>query len=151
MADQNTELKSLLLAPGKRPVVVDDCARLIDEEVDSKGGLSGMAIKMTYKVVKALKPTMIRESVDALLDEFVEKLEPHYAKYREGGAGSLESYCGKNAASLADALLGITDQRARRSKNGTLKGAYEKLRPEGKKHVEAAMPRVARMLTRHGA
>lgn len=144
-------LKENLLVEGKRPVVLDDCTKLIDEEVDSKGGLSGMAIKLAFKTVKALKPGMIRESVDYLLDEFVEKMEPFYAEYQnQGAAGGIEKLVTSKAAPIADALLSITDARAARSKNKVIKGAYEKLRPEGKRQVEAAMPRVGRMLAKHG-
>ena len=145
-------LKDLLLAEGKRPTVLDDCTKLIDEEVDSKGGLSGMGIKMAFKTVKMLKPGMIRESVDYLLDDFVEKLEPYFADYQnQAVAGGIEKFVVGKAGPIAETLLGITDARAARSKTKVIKGAYEKLRPEGKRQVEAAMPRVGRMLAKHGA
>ena len=41
---------------GNRPKVVADCGKLIEEEVDSKGGLSGFAVKAAFAVVKAVKP-----------------------------------------------------------------------------------------------
>ena len=50
---------------------------------------------------------------------------------------------------IADALLTISDERAARSTNGTLKKTYEKLRPTGKKHVEAAVPRVGRLIAKY--
>ena len=89
--------------------------------------------------------------MDALLDDFVKRMEPFYERYQAGGAGGFEKFVSQQAAPMADGLLGITDDRAGRSKNDTLKGAYKKLRPEGKKHVEAAMPRIGRLLVRHGA
>jgi hypothetical protein len=110
-----------------------------------------MAIKLAFKAVKALKPGMIRESVDYLLDDFVEKMEPFYAEHQnQGAAGGIEKLVTSKAGPIADALLTITDARAARSKNKVIKGAYEKLRPEGKRQVEAAMPRVGRMLAKHG-
>lgn len=69
-----------LLAEGKRPAVVADCATLIDEEVASKSGLGGLAIKTAFATVKALKRGIIPESVNALLDDFVVELEPFYAE-----------------------------------------------------------------------
>lgn len=145
-------LKGLLLTPDKRPTVIADCERLIEEEVAAKKGVSGLAVKTAFKTVKAVKPGIIRESVDGLLDEFVAKMEPFYAAYQnQGGAGGIESYVVDHASEMADALLTVTDERAQRAKNRTLKKAYEKLRPMGKKQVEAAMPRVGRMLARHGA
>lgn len=145
-------LKELLLTEGKRPALLTDCARLIDEEVDSKTGLSGMGIKMAFKTVKMLKPGMIPDSVDFLLDDFIEKMEPYYADFQnQKAAGGIESFVVSKAGPIAEALLGITDARASRSKNKVIKGAYEKLRPEGKRQVEAAMPRVGRLLAKHGA
>ena len=101
-------------------------------------------------MVKALKPGMIRESVDALLDEFVARLEPFYAQYHSSKDGSsLADNFGNRSGEIADALLGITDERAQRSRNATLKKAYEKLRPQGKKHVQEAVPRIGRLIERH--
>ena len=45
-------LTDMLLAPGNRPKVIADCTQLINEEVDSKGGLTGLAVK-GYALVKA--------------------------------------------------------------------------------------------------
>lgn len=150
-ATADTLTARLLSDASKRPAIVADCVKLIDDEVASKGGLSGFAIKAAYKVVGAVKPGIIRESMDALLDDFVKRLEPFYEAHRKGGAtpsaftSTLESRRGE----VADALLGITDERARRAKNATLKGAYEKLRPQARKHVEEAVPRVGRTLSPH--
>ena len=54
------------------------------------------------------------------------------------------------APEVADALLAISDERAQRAKNQSLRKAYEKLRPTGKKHVEAAVPRVGRLVAKYG-
>jgi hypothetical protein len=143
-------LQDTLLQPGKRPQVVTDCEKLIDEEVAAKGGLSGLAIKGAFAMVKAVKPGMIHESVDALLDDFVARLQPFYAEWQanSGGKGVADYFVSRSSA-VADALLGITDERAARSKNSTLKKAYEKLRPQGKKNVEEAVPRLGRLIERH--
>jgi hypothetical protein len=50
---------------------------------------------------------------------------------------------------VADALLGITDRRAQRAKNQLVKGTYEKLRGQAKKHVETAVPRLGELFERH--
>lgn len=141
----------LLGDAARRPRLLTDCERLIDDEVSSKGGLSGLAIKGAYKVVCAVKPGIIREAMDGLLDDFVRRLEPFYAQHRGGGAEprAFGDALARRSSEVADALLGITDDRARRAKNATLKGAYEKLRPQAKKHVEEAIPRVGRTLTLH--
>ncbi len=139
-------LAEKLLAPAVRPKVVADSARVIDEEVASKGGLTGIAIKGAYAVVKAIKAGIIPETVDALIDDFVAKLEPFYAAWSKTPGISFAAHLEQRTGEVADALLSITDARAQRSKNATLRKAYEKLRPLGKKQVEAALPRVARMV-----
>ncbi|MEW5852223.1 MAG: hypothetical protein AB2A00_25765 [Myxococcota bacterium] len=142
-------LKEKLLAPGVRPRVLDDCVRVIEQEVDSKGGLTGLAIKGAYTMVKAVSPTIIRESMDGLLDDFTARLEPFYAEHQSAGGGQpLRQFLTSRAGQVANALLGITDDRARRA-SGTLKRAYEKLRPTGQKHVEEAVPRIADLLQKH--
>jgi len=141
-------LADILLVPGNRPKVVADAVRVIDEEVDSKGGLSGLAVKGAYALVKAVKPGFVSEAVDSMLDDFVKRLEPFYAAAQaknEPVGPSMNARAGE----VSEALLAISDERAARAKNGTLKKAYEKLRPTGKKHVEAAVPRIGRLIGKY--
>jgi hypothetical protein len=141
-------LKDILLVPGNRPKVVADCTTLVQEEVDAKGGLSGLAIKAAYAVVKAVKPGFISESLDHMLDDFVSRLEPFWAdaQAKNEPIGALMN---ARAGQVADALLAISDERAARAKNQTAKKAYEKLRPSGKKHVETAVPRLGRLIAKY--
>lgn len=144
-------LSEKLLAPGVRPKVLDDCVRLIDDEVGSKSGITGMAIKSAYKMVKAVSSTVIRDAMDNLLNDFTSRLEPIYDEWKAKGAGTpLKQYMSQRSPQVANALLGITDDRAKRA-SGTLKKAYEMLRPTGQKHVEEAIPRIGELLTKHAA
>ena len=63
----------------------------------------------------------------------------------------MPTYLASRAGEAADALLGITDERATRAKNMSVKKAYDKLRPTAKKHVEAAIPRVSQMIEKNTA
>jgi hypothetical protein len=139
-----------MLVPGNRPKVIADCVRLIEEEVDSKGGLSGLAIKGAFMVVKAVKPGFISESVDHMLDDFVSRLEPFHAEAQQKSE-PVGPFLNSRAGAVADALLAISDERAQRAKNQTVKKAYEKLRPTGKKNVEAAVPRIGRLIAKYAS
>ena len=141
-------LKEILTAPEKRKEVIADCAKLIDEEVASKSGFSGLAVKAAFAMVKGLKPGMIPHAIDDLLDEFADKIDPFYQAAREAKQ-PVDAYIAAHAAEIAEALLSITDGRAARTKHGTIKKAYEKLRPTGKKHTMEAMPRVGRLILKH--
>jgi hypothetical protein len=129
----------------KRQIAIDDCVTLIDGEVKDKGGLSGMAIKAGYAVVNGLKPTFVRESVDHLLDEFADKLDPIYQEAKSGGK-SVASHFDANKGRVADALLEITDAKAKRSKHATVVKTYERLRGTAKQNVEAAVPRLGKLV-----
>ncbi|TXD32337.1 hypothetical protein FRC96_17905 [Lujinxingia vulgaris] len=138
------------LAQVDRQKVIKDAARLIEDEVASKSGLSGMAIKGGYKVVKKIKPAMIEESIDHLLDSFTGALDPLYQDYVENAAVStFEAYIQKHDDRAANDLLSITDAKAERSDNKILKSTYGKLRGQAEKHVKDALPGVGRLIDRY--
>jgi hypothetical protein len=141
-------LTEVLLVPGNRPKVIADCGKVVEEEVDAKGGLTGLAVKAAFAVVKAVKPGFVNEAIDHMLDDFVSRLEPFWAdaQAKNEPIGPLMN---ARAGQVADALLAISDERAGRAKNQTLKKAYEKLRPTGKKHVEVAVPRIGRLIAKY--
>lgn len=140
----------VLTSPPQHDQVVKDCVRVVDEEVDGKGGLSGLAVKAAYATVKAVKPGIIASAVEALLPEFARKLEPFYDEWQtKAPAETLERFLATRSGVVAEALLAVTDERAQRSQNPVVRKAYEKLRPSGRRHVEEAIPRVGRVLERH--
>lgn len=148
-----TKLGDLVEDPGRRRAIVEDCCAVIEAEVGDKRGIGGALVKTTYRVVKALRPGMIASSVDGLLDDLAAAIEPFFERYRsEGRPGSLRGFLLERREAVAESLLQITDRRAERAGPQSAKvKAYRKLRPKGKEHVIAAMPRVAAMLERHAA
>ncbi|MBI5536625.1 MAG: hypothetical protein HY898_28145 [Deltaproteobacteria bacterium] len=132
----------------RRKNLVADCCTMIDEEVASKGGISGLAIKAGYKLVKGFKPGFVPETVNHLMDDFAKNLQPIVDDADAKGT-SVTAFFKANPSRVADALLSITDERAKKSKHGTIKGAYERLRPSAKKNVEEAAPRVGVLIEKY--
>ncbi len=143
-------LTETLTSEAKKGAVVDDCVALIDAEVADKGGLTGLAIKAGYKTIQGIKPGFVKQVVTDLLPEFAQALDPLWAEAKAQGQNPRQFF-DANAPRVADALLGITDEKARRSKSGMIKGTYEKLRGSAKKNVEAAVPRLAQMIEKHAS
>lgn len=141
-------LPETLNSETKKKQVVDDCCQVIDAEVADKGGLSGFAIKAGYAAIKGVKPGFVRNVVHDLLPEFSVALDP---LFQEASAKSVavSAHFNANAARVADALLAITDGKAKRSTSGVVKGTYEKLRGTAKKNVEAAVPRLGKLVEKH--
>jgi len=132
----------------KRRTVVDDCVGLLDAEVSDKRGLKGLAVKAAFKAVKGVRPGMIPMSVDALLDDFATQIDPFWADCQSSGTPP-RNYFQSNGGAIANALLSITDERAQRSSQRVLKGAYSKLRGQAITHITQAMPRLADLVARH--
>ena len=141
-------LVEVLTSDTQRAKVVDDCLELLELEVQDKSGISGLAIKAGFAAVKGIKPGFLRQVVHDLLPEFARAVEPIYQEAKAQGrpvAGHLSSDAGR----VADALLAITDARAQRTTSGVVKGTYERLRGTAKKNVEAAIPRLGRLIEKH--
>ncbi len=143
MPDGKTTLADLLAKPPMRDSVVGDCVTLVDDEVRAKGGLSGIAIKGAYGTVKAIKPRFVAEVVDALLDDWIGKLEPYYDRWRSAPSGSMAEYFTARSEDVAEDLLSVTDERAQTTSHGTVRKLYQKMRGAAKSNVMAAVPKLA--------
>lgn len=133
--------------PKKRTEIVADCVTLIDEEVSSKGGLSGIAVKAGYAAMKGIKPGFIKEVVIKLMPEFAKALDPIWEDAKK--SDNPTSHFNNNKARVADALLAITDAKSKRAQSSMVRGTYEKLRGSAKKNVEEAVPRLGKLLQKH--
>lgn len=142
------ELRDALTDESKRQAVVKDCVDIVDAEVADKRGMGGMAIKAGYAAVKGIKPGFIAKVVNDLLPEFAEALDPIYLEAKEKGE-PVAPYFERNSGRVAEALLAITDGKAERSDRGVVKNTYKRLRPSAKQNVEAAIPRLGKLVEKY--
>lgn len=142
-------LSEVLAEPARRKKVVDDGVAVIEAEVADKGGLSGMAIKAAFGMVQRIKPGFVGGSLNHLLDDFAKKVDPFWLDCLTQNADPKPFFV-KNGKSVANALLSITDGRARNA-SGPVRSTYDKLRPQAEKHVIEAMPRLAGLLQKHAS
>jgi len=143
-----TSLRERLGQQPARDRLITDACQVLDQEVGDKGGLSGLAIRGAYTVVKGIKPGFIREVVDGLLDDFLDALDPLVQEASQRGV-SPGAHLAANAQPMAEKLLAITDARVESSSRPIIRSTYGKLRPTAIKHVAAAAPRLGQMLDRH--
>lgn len=142
-------LGEVLADPAKRKKVVDDGVVMIESEVADKSGFSGMAIKTAFAMVQKVKPGFVGGTLNHLLDDFAKKVDPFWLDCQTQKADP-RAFFTKNGTAIADALLSITDGRARNA-SGPIRNTYDKLRPEAQKHVVSAMPRLADLLRKHAS
>ncbi len=132
-----------------RANIVADCTKLIDQQVAAKGGLSGMAMKTAYGVIKGIGAGYIPGAINRMLPETCKALEPIW---QEGSAtGDPVKYLSENKDRTADSILSVTDSRIERTSNGVVSATYKKLRKSVKNDVEAAVPDLAAIIDNHTA
>jgi hypothetical protein len=142
-------LQDLLLAEDVRPQVVADFQTLVEQEVGDKSGLSGAAIKAAYKTVTAFASGIIHDAVDTLLPESLANLQPFWDNFVVSGGSDFGDYLAKNGEAASEALLAVTDERARNSTRGTIRKAYNMVRGTGVKNVEGALPRIGVLIQKY--
>jgi hypothetical protein len=139
------DLQAILLTPENRPSVIADGVTLIEEEVSDKG----LIIKGAYKTVTAFASGIIHDAVETLLPEFLDKLDPFWAEFKASGGSDFGDYLAKNGEAASEALLSVTDERARLSERAPIRKAYNAVRPSGVKNVEAALPRLGALVQKY--
>ena len=138
-------LQEILLAPDVRPNVVADGVTLVEEEVSDKG----LIIKGAYKTVTTFASGIIHDAVQTLLPDMLVKLQPFWSDFNAAGGGNFGDYLVKNGEAASEALLSVTDERAKNSERAPIRKAYNAVRPSGVKNVEAALPRLGALVQKY--
>lgn len=128
-----------------RTQVIADCVELIDAQVKQKG----FVIKSAYATIKAIKKRFVTETVDALLDDWMGKIQPHYDKWMVSKPTSFSDYIIARSDEVAEDLLSVTDARAERTSHTTAKKMYMRMRDSAKKNVVEGIPQLSKMIERH--
>lgn len=143
---EDKTLAEIVGAEPTRSDVVTACVGLVDQEVKKKKGIGGVAIKGAYGTVKRIKPKFVPEVIDALLDDWLARMEPHFAEWKASGSGSFSAFVGGRSEQVAEDLLTVTDERAESSKHNTARKLYTKMRPSAKEHVASAVPELGALI-----
>jgi len=136
-----------LLNPTKKAMVIDDCCKMIEGQLASKSGMSGLALKTAFAALKGIKPGYISYVVEQILPQCFTALDPVWNEGVE--KGDPIEHLSTNRSYTADALLGVTDARVKNAKRQIVRGTYEKFRGSAKKHVEEAVPDLAKLISNY--
>ncbi len=136
-----------LLNPTKKDMVIDDCCNMIEGQLASKSGMSGIALKTAFAALKGVKPGYIPYVVEQILPQCFTALDPIWSEGVE--KGDPIEHLNANRSRTADALLSVTDARVKSAKRQIVRGTYDKLRGSAKKHVEEAVPDLAKVINNY--
>jgi len=132
-----------------KDAVVADCVRLIDEQVAAKKGLSGMALKTAYRVVKGIGADYLPGAIARVLPQVMTAIDPLWQEGQQ--TGDPVAYFNQHRSQVADRVLSVTDARVENSSNTIVRSSYNQLRKSIKGDVELAIPGVAEIIQRHMA
>ena len=135
-------LRNIVTTSEKRPALVDGCVELVENEVSGKG----LIIRGAFKAVKKIKPGFVKGAVDGLLNDWLDKMEPFYQDWKGKSEGKFSEHLNSESGDVADALLTVTDERAKTSKHKTAAKMYGKLRPSALKNVDSAIPGLSALI-----
>jgi hypothetical protein len=144
-------LPDILLANGARQQITADCLALVDQELSAKHGVSAAALKVAYKAVTTLAPGFYQSAVDRMVPKMLNRLQPFWADHQARGGGPFGDYLVSHGAEVSEALLGVTDDIAQRSKREVVVRAYHAVRDGAGKHIEAALPAVGALVEKYAA
>ena len=134
----------------KRPLIIADCTEMINQEVKGKSGLTGIAVKGGFKAIRGFSPDIVPKALDDLIDDFAVQVEPFWQDCQNNGEDA-KSYFVRRKVDIANALLSITDGKAKNSKHKVLVKAYNALRGKAIEHIGSAMPRFSVIVKRHAS
>jgi|694.fasta_scaffold05635_20 hypothetical protein len=140
-------LQDVLQDPTVYNSLVSSCEDLVDQQVASKGGLSGVALKTTYGLVKGVGPNYISGAISRLLPEVMTALDP---LWDQGLAmGNPVDYLSQNRDQAAACLLRVTDLKAQTTRYAVVRTSYSKFRQSVIGDIAAAVPQLAQILDNH--
>jgi hypothetical protein len=142
-------LADTMLTPGAFPHVIADSQQLIETEVAGKSGVSGTAVKLAYKTANAFASGYIHSTIESLLPDLVAELEPYWADFTTSGASGFGDYLVKRGDEVSQALLSVSDARARISRRPTILKAYGAVRGSAARHIMAALPNVGSLVQKY--
>jgi hypothetical protein len=144
-------LPDILLVAGAQQRIVVDCQALVEQELSEKSGMSAAAVKVAYKVVTTFAPGYYQSTVETMVPDLMNELQPFWADYQAAGGGQFGDYLVKRDGEVAEALLRVTDGMARDSERPAVVKAYNAVRGGATKHIQAALPAMGTLVEKYAA
>lgn len=142
-------LADRLLVPEQRNTLIQRCVALVEHQIDSQSTMRRLSLKAGVAVLNTVKPNALHLIVNNLLGEFTDALNPLYQRFNEAGGGDFSEFLQHHPDAAVSALIAVTDERAARLRNATVRRLYGRLRPTAETEVRAALPGLSRILAEH--
>jgi len=142
-------LSQQLLKKRTRPAVITDLVQVVQQEVATKSGVSGAALKAGYGAASKVVPNLTERALNKLFPDFAAALDPFWASFQTSGRSDFGQHLAAHGTEVSAALLAVTDAKVAKSGKKPIKKIYRSLRGKAEGHVQAALPRLGAALQRH--
>lgn len=142
-----TNLKEALTAPQTKPAVVADLATLIDRQVGTLGGLSGIAIKTAFGAAKRKDPAVVTKAANAYAGELGEVLQPLWDRFTASGGSDFGSFLSANKGEAETAIMTAVENGAPAS--GPERAMFDRFKPQVTKLLTSALPELGQIIQKH--
>lgn len=142
-------LSEILLASPQREALIAGGAELLEKAIAERGGLTGMAYRTGYAMIKAAKPGAARRASVELMPGFAEALNPLFEQHLQQG-GSAETFSRTllgNADTTISRLIAVADQRVEGSSD-LVRKTYARFRGNAEAEVARILPDLATLIDR---
>ena len=144
-------LPDILLADGAQQRITADCQVMVEQELSAKSGVSATALKVAYKAVTTFAPGYYQSTVEGMIPDLLQRLQPFWADFHAAGGGQFGDYLVKRGEAVSEAVLGVTDDMAQQGERAVIVRAYSAVRGGAGKHIEAALPAVGALVEKYAA
>jgi hypothetical protein len=146
-----SSLPDILLSEGTQQRIAADCQALVEQELSAKSGVSAGALKVAYKVVTTSAPGYYQSTVENMVPDLLQRLQPFWADFQAAGGEQFGDYLAARGEAVSEAVLGVTDAMAQGSPRGAIVKAYNAARDSAGKHIQAALPTVGALVEKYAA
>ncbi len=141
-----TTLRETLTAAETKPAVVADLAALIDGEVSSMGGLTGIAAKAAVGAAKAKNPDIVKRGAASYVGTLADALDPFWTAHKADGGADFSAYVASHKDAVSAAVLKAVDSEVG---SGKERGMYDKFKPQINKVLLGALPKIGALVQKH--
>ncbi len=142
-----TTLADLLLAPPQRDVLIKGGAALLEKAIADRGGITGVAYRTGYAMIKAAKPGAAQRASKELMPGFAEALEPLFKQHLQRG-GRPEVFGSSLLTGSTEAvsrMIAVADRRVEGSSDMVRK-TYGRFRGNAEAEVTRILPGFAALI-----
>ena len=140
-----TSLREALTNPAAKPAVVADLASLVEGEVASMGGFTGIGAKAALKT----NPGLVTQMAGAYAGTFADALQGLWDRFQASGEADFGAFLVANRPEAESAIMTAVEAAA--PAGGQARSMYDRFKLQAAKLLSGALPKIGALVQKHAA